>query len=347
MKKTLLTFITIVLTICYTQAQTRLVLFEEFTGENCPPCASINPNIWTLFQSGTNPDHIFMIKYMVDIPSAGPFYNANHTYADPRKSYYGCSFAPYCRMDGIVKWTSQPYPGFPTYLVQGDIDSNAGVPPSFTITAHRQYQGDSVFVSVTVNCLSAVSGTMKLHVAFVRSMMFASAPGTNGEKDFENVVRNMYPNENGTAMASSWTVGQTQTYNIRGKRFQETLSGVTIPDSNIVVWIQDNNNKTVKQAAIATSATGIPTVASKIDNVSIFPNPAKNNIIVTANINTAASVRMSIINAIGQTVWVGQPQMLKGELNQNIQLNDLGSGLYFVCISAGGETVTQKFTVVK
>ncbi|HPA31540.1 MAG TPA: hypothetical protein PLV14_08075, partial [Bacteroidia bacterium] len=52
-------------------AQTqRLVLFEEFTGETCPPCAQINPTLNEMLNDEA--DKIVSIKYQNNIPSAGP-----------------------------------------------------------------------------------------------------------------------------------------------------------------------------------------------------------------------------------------------------------------------------------
>jgi len=48
-------------------AQTRMTLHEEFTGENCPPCASTNPAFWALCNS--NSDKVIHITYMC--PSIG------------------------------------------------------------------------------------------------------------------------------------------------------------------------------------------------------------------------------------------------------------------------------------
>lgn len=64
-------------------AQERLVLFEEFTGENCPPCASANPGLMQLINSHNN---VEIIKYQSPIPSGGPIYNQNTSDVQARMS---------------------------------------------------------------------------------------------------------------------------------------------------------------------------------------------------------------------------------------------------------------------
>ena len=52
-------------------AQTpRLSLYEEFTGETCPPCAAINPTLNAILASPTNTPKVVAIKWQVPIPSA-------------------------------------------------------------------------------------------------------------------------------------------------------------------------------------------------------------------------------------------------------------------------------------
>ena len=41
----------------------RKVLFEEFSGENCGPCAAINPYVTAL--ADANPDKVILLKYQV------------------------------------------------------------------------------------------------------------------------------------------------------------------------------------------------------------------------------------------------------------------------------------------
>lgn len=46
----------------------RMSLYEEFTGENCPPCAATNPGLNTLLNA--NSSKVIPIKWQVPIPSA-------------------------------------------------------------------------------------------------------------------------------------------------------------------------------------------------------------------------------------------------------------------------------------
>lgn len=74
-------------------------------------------------------------------------------------------------------------------------------------------------------------------------------------------------------------------------------------------------------------------------NVSVYPNPAKDNITVEAeNISNVV-----IYNSIGQTVFAKDCNTEKLIVNTN----DLESGIYMVKIVANGNTITKKVSVVR
>lgn len=270
MKKLLLIAATIGIA-ASSNAQTRLSIYEEFSGENCGPCASANPGLWTLMTTGTNPSKVLLVKYQSPIPSAGPIYNAYKTVTDNRMTYYSVPFAPYGRLNGTGLGTGTAAPSSPGHianLIQADIDAAAAVgsPFNITVTANYNASGDSVYTTVKVDCIAAYSGTtLKLRIGMIEHLVYATAPGTNGEKDFHNVVREMYPDANGTTIANSWTVGMTQTYTIGGKvkSFVKKSSG-----PSMVAWIQDDATKAIPQAAqsaalpttFATNLTANPVV---------------------------------------------------------------------------------------
>lgn len=228
-----------------TIAQERLVLYEEFSGENCAPCAATNPGLWRLMMSGNNEQKILLIKYQVPIPSAGPIYLENTADPGARRTYYGVTSAPYGRMDGAE---SMPGEGHPGLLTQESIDDAAAVETPFNIEIESYSVTEStVTATVKVTALTAMTITnLKFHAALNETMYFDEPPGTNGEVEFHHVVRKMYPSASGQDMEDTWTVGEEQTYTITG-----TLpSYVDLANEHFLTfWIQDNADKSIKQAA--------------------------------------------------------------------------------------------------
>ncbi|MDY8135360.1 endonuclease [Aquimarina sp. 2201CG5-10] len=67
-----------------------------------------------------------------------------------------------------------------------------------------------------------------------------------------------------------------------------------------------------------------------------YPNPVKNNMFIQSTVQQ--NVAFKIVNHLGQIVKEGH---LK---NENLQLNTLTSGLYFISLSDEKQTITKKFT---
>jgi hypothetical protein len=352
MKKLLLSAMVLSACLNHANAQTRMTLHEEFTGENCPPCASTNPGFWALCNS--NASKLIHITYLCPIPSAGPFYNT--TIPNPmlvaRANYYTVPFAPFGRYDGVIPNASATYPGHPTYFTQSDIDAEAAIPSPFAITATHYFNTakDSVFGKVIVKAVSAVSSTqLKLRAAFCKSMFFTSSPGTNGEEDYENVVRAMFPDATGQAIAASWAVNAQVIYTYKGKiKGLETLTNYSTPDSMFVVWVQDDADKKVKQAAKSTYApVGINETIPSVSNINIFPNPASNFINVRCILENPLQTNITITNSVGQVVLEKEFASSQKAFNENIALNNVSNGVYFITISNNGDKVSRQFSVVK
>jgi len=220
----------------------RFSVYEVFSGENCPPCAAYNPGNWTLLSANTS--KAMLLKYQVPIPSAGPLYNANPTNSAARRTYYGVTSAPSGGLNGA---------GFANIanFTQAQIDAGYNVTPSFTMSVSHSYSSDydSVFATVTITATQAfapANAQMKLRTAYVATMEYPVAPGTNGEKVFHNVVQNMYPNAAGTTIPNAWTVGQSQTYTVSGP----IQSFVDRSNSTFVAaWIQNDADKSIALGA--------------------------------------------------------------------------------------------------
>jgi hypothetical protein len=264
-KSTLLVCMLAMGSFAFGQSQ-RLVLAEEFTQASCGPCASQNPNFNTLLSNNTS--KIVSIKYQTSWPGVDPMNAQNASDVSTRVSYYGVSGVPDSPMDGVEQ-SGASYLGAPANYTQAGIDAEYAVASPFTINLSHTFSSDydSIFITCVITATANVSGTLKAHVAMVEeTISFATAPGTNGETEFYNVMRKMYPSAAGTTLATSWTSGQTQTIT-----FAKPIPTYIYRKSEIaiVAFIQDDADKSVKQAAYSipqaipvdigtTSLTGIP-----------------------------------------------------------------------------------------
>jgi hypothetical protein len=234
-------FIAMVLAVstAFGQSQ-RMVLFEEGTNASCSPCAAANPAFNALLDANTT--KCVAIKYQWYYPGFDPMHNQNPDEPNARMDYYGLNGVPHVMGDGNA------FDDHPANLTQSFINTEYAVASPFTMTMTHSLSADfdSIFIELIITCTQATTGTLVAQVALEEDHIhFASAPGSNGETDFYDVMRKMLPDVNGTTLATSWAVGDDDTVT-----FAMPLPNY-IYDVNqvcIVAFVQDNATKNVKQA---------------------------------------------------------------------------------------------------
>ncbi len=245
---TTLSMTLLVVTALYSQTP-RLVLFEEFTSASCSWCAYFNPGFNTLLNA--NSAVCTSIKYQSNF-GFDPMYNHNKVDVNNRVSYYAVPGYPDAVMDGNV------FHGSPGSVTQGMITTESAVASPFELTINQQLSpgGDSIYVTMLGKATAAVSGSLFAHcVVIEKHIHFATAPGTNGEKDFYNVMKKMLPSANGTALPTSF---QTGDYFLL--RYSWKLENVyDNAELSAVGFIQNTQTKALLQAANTTSTpiTGV------------------------------------------------------------------------------------------
>jgi len=232
----------------FSQSQ-RFVLFEEFTSASCSYCASFNPAFNSLLNANTN--KCTSIKYQSNF-GYDPMYNDNKADVNVRTAYYSVPGFPDAIMDGNA------YHGSPLYVTQNMINNQYAVPSPFEITINQQLSpgNDSIYVTMLGKATAPVSGVLAAHCVIIeKHIHFTTAPGSNGEKDFYNVMKKMLPSASGTNLPSSFQVGD---YFVL--QFSWKLANVyNINELSVVGFIQDVQTKAVHQAANTSSTpiTGI------------------------------------------------------------------------------------------
>lgn len=329
MKKNLLAFGLLILGATVVAQTPRLVLYEEFTGENCPPCASTNPGLNALLALPTNTAKAVAIKWQVPIPSAPSntwsLYKTNQVEIDWRwKSVaaggYGyvpaINSAPSSKIDGQEATIFGAASGHPANLTSAVLATAQSYTSAFNITVARDWNYNCSAVTLTVNITATapftVSAPGKLTFRCVmveRLIQFSVAPGSNGEKNFEDVAIKSFPTlQNGTPMADSWTIGQSMTFTLNCPLPSYTRKKEEVA---FVGFIQDDNNKKVAQAVRSLPASlppdGLATVAA---NVGVTCTNSITPVITINNTGTNPITSMTVVpyidgNAGAPINWTG------------------------------------------
>lgn len=230
----------------------RLVFVEEFTQASCAPCAAANPTFNATLNA--NATKVVALKHQVWWPGYDPMYNQNPGDVNTRVAYYAVTGVPDAVMDGNVQHASPN-----TAVTTAKINTEYAVASPFDMVLTHSFSPDysTINITCTITASQAVSGTLMARVAIMeRDIYFTAAPGSNGETHFEGVMKKMLPDANGTALPTTWAVGdvQTLTFSVPVPWYTYDLNQVAV-----VAYVQDDANKNVKQAAYSAPIGGLST----------------------------------------------------------------------------------------
>ena len=215
----------------------RVVLFETFTNVSCGYCPANNSAVHD-FVSTYSDQIVLGLSYHVNWPSASdPFYLYNPTDVNGRRNYYGVNAVPTNECDGSEAPTSN------VAAIKAAVGNELPIPAPFDLDVSTSVVGTSMTVNVAVTATDAVPASgLVLHMAIVEpEVYYSTPPGSNGEQYFYCTMRDMLPSYGGQSL----TISQGQTLN-----FSEvgTIS-LAWRQPYAVVWVQNNADKSVLQAA--------------------------------------------------------------------------------------------------
>lgn len=225
----------------YSQSQ-RLVMLEHFTQASCGPCAGVNPTIHNILVN--NPQTLTCINFHTSWPGYDPMYLHNTVDPTSRVTYYGVNSVPHSVIDGNV------YSGHPNGWTGNMpiVNNRAAVPSPFTLSVNQRLStgNDTLFVTMLVEATMPVTGPISAYMGVIEKLIhFNSPPGSNGEKDFHNVLKKMLPTKSGIALPTPMQTGDyviLESYWVLANVYQ-------LDQLSVVSYIQNPTTKEVHQAA--------------------------------------------------------------------------------------------------
>lgn len=221
-------------------AQQRLTLVEHFTSASCYYCGVYNPALQELLDENT--DQVVAIKYQSNF-GYDPMYQHNPTESNARNSYYSVSGYPSTVFEGTQ------FNGHPASFNLGHIVDRSDDFSPFNINLIYDIADDETSVSATlkINALQDIDeGDIRAHIVVLEDHIhFNSAPGSNGETDFYNVMKKMLPNANGTVVDLPVAAGDEIVIN----ESWDFANVYDVSEIRVIAFIQNNTTGEVLQAA--------------------------------------------------------------------------------------------------
>ena len=223
----------------------RMLLLESFTNTGCGPCAMYNPGMDALIAN--NRDKVVAIKYHVSWPSgADPMYLHNTGDNGSRVSYYSVNSVPHVIVDG------NRFSGNSGNITQNIIDQLSAIesPMELRLFWELNEAQDAITVHVIGRASTDIAGSLKLYVGVIeKEIHFASAPGSNGEKDFYDVMKKLLPSSAGQSLVSLEADGYF------AYTFTWKLANIyNMNQLDAIAWVQNSNTKEVYQACKSSSS---------------------------------------------------------------------------------------------
>jgi|GEM_PF-3493863 len=323
----------------------RLMLFEEFTGENCPPCAIYNPGLNQLLDA--NAQKIVSIKYQTNIPFGTPkLYDYNPSDVDDASIYYSNSSAPYGHMDGNA-W-SGPVFGFN----QAILDARYAVPSPFAIAVSHDFSNahDTVFTHVVITATQAISGMPQLKAKIaVTEKDITGFTSYNGENHFQNVMRKLLPDATGTLLPADWAVGDS----VVVEEQWEIYGGDPTPDwaqLEVVAFVQNETSKEVMQTGFSPAfiTTSTPNPAPDEVAVNVWPNPVTDKLSIQADFEHPTNVSISMADARGASPLCPIHLHDVTRLNEQIPLSSLlPTGVYILKVQTDENVIAVRKVIIR
>jgi len=216
----------------------KVVLLEDFANVSCQPCVGSNLVIKSLTREVYGPEKLVAIKYHTYFPGPNdPLYLANKSLYDSKISFYNVFFAPTTIIDGLERPD--------TSALRQKIDARLTVAPPFEIIVTDTFIAGSYYIEVQVNSLSTINLTnLILESALIEEeIKYENPPGSNGETEFFDVMREKLPSTIDIFLAD---VQQSGSNIIEIE--SDLLESWQTDKLNVVVFIQNKLTKEVLQA---------------------------------------------------------------------------------------------------
>ena len=157
-----------------------------------------------------------------------------------------------------------------------------------------------------------------------------------------------------TNPAANATFSKTYTYNFDSTKFNprymKVIGLVQAPgpaNTSTGNPIENVIEARVRWMPRSISATGVTEMEKAMIDVALYPNPAKNRVIVKGILSEPTETTIEIVNSIGQVVTTRKFPAGGSLFTESIDINELSNGNYFMNIINDGQKVTKSFVVSK
>ena len=328
----------------------RRPIMESFTSSTCGPCVAGNSNVASVLSNYAN-DQYSILKYQMSWPGVGdPYYSDE---GGDRRVYYSVNTVPNLVLDG------NSWQGNSSSLTTQLVDDAIATPSFINLSSNYSIGGQTIDFTVDIDPLADFSN-LTLYAAIFEYITFNNF-GTNGEIEFNYVMKKMVPGSSGfniTSLQEGNQVTENFSYTFQGNYIlpPDANSPVnhtiqhTVEDFNnlgVIVWIQDDNSKEILQSTTASLVLDVNEDLTSLNKFMVFPNPS-NEIATIAFMGIQGNdIDVKLVNLLGEVVLHESFTSSSTLDNFNIDVSSFSNGVYNVVITSNDKISTQQLQILR
>ncbi len=328
----------------------RRPMLESFTSSTCGPCVAGNQNVASVLQ-GYQDNQYSILKYQADFPGTGdPYYTAE---VGNRMTYYNVTGVPDLVVDG------NEYQINSQSLTSQMVDNSIARPSYIDLSTNYSVGGQTVDFEVTIDPLADFTN-LTLHSAIFEYITYNNT-GSNGETEFQYVMKKMVPNSSGFNLNSLQDGVQRVenfSYIFNGNYILPTNANNPVnhainhsvedfDDLGVVVWIQNNVTKEILQSTTASLVTNIAQNNSFSNKLMIFPNPTNDLATIAFEGFKNSDIDVNVVNSLGEIVFSRKITSNSYLDYCNLDVSGLSNGIYNVFVKSNGNILTKKLQILR
>ena len=329
-----------------------MAMVEKATATWCGPCGTWG---WTLQEDiaadnmvGANPNAFVLEAH----GSLGSFHTGT---ADSLiRGWVGSSIPKWAvnNVNRTVADANGIYPILTRTAIKKAVDSLVAISPVASTGFYYTITGNTINFRTQTRFWKAASGTYNLGVYIIEDSAFGEQVGQATDVYHRNVLRGRISSDSYGDQIATGTIGANQTYS---KNFTFTITRTDWNKSRLiflaVLWKKNGSNwdswEVVNANSVKSIFNGVDKIPLAVDQLIVYPNPATDRLHLSGALTVAADAGISIINAIGQTVFQKTVPYHGGQLSEDIKLDKLSNGVYTLLIRAEDAQSVQKIIIAK
>lgn len=235
-----------------------------------------------------------------------------------------------CQGDTIT-FTANPINGGMLPQYQWQLNGNNVGPNNSNVTTSAINNNDIITCTLTSSesCVTSSTATSNSITMTVNPLAIAGFTFISNQLDYT------FTNTSTNATSYLWDFGDGTTSTLQNPVHTYALEG------NYTVTLTVNNSCGSNLSTQSITVTNIETNNAHI-NINVYPNPAKNNVMLDVTGLTSNEMSVKIIDVLGRPVFIEKFSNLNSNSKINLDLSNFEKGIYLMNVNVNNETKLLK-----